>query len=95
MTEIEAYMKKQSDPKRFVARERFRFWSEMKRKPGESIQKLATSIRQAAATCDFAAITDPLDEALRPRLICSINNEAVLKALFKINADNLIFTSAI
>ena len=47
------------------------------------------------ATCDFAAITDPLDKALRTRFICSINNEAVLKALFKINADDLNFTCAI
>ena len=56
---------------------------------------LATRKRQAAATCDFSSITDPLDEALRTRFICSINNEAVLKALFKINTDELTFTRAI
>ena len=39
--------------------------------------------------------SDPLDEALRTRFICSINNEAVLKALFKINTDELTFTRAI
>ena len=36
-----------------------------------------------------------MDEALRIRFICSINNEAVLKALFKINADEWTFTRAI
>ena len=82
-------MKKQFNFKRFVVRERerFRFWNEIKRRPGESIQELATRTRQAAATCDFSSITDPSDEALRTRFIWSINNEAVLKALFKINAD--------
>ena len=94
MDEIFAYKKTQFDPKRFVVRERFHFCSEMKGKP-ESIQKLASRIRQAAATCDFASIDDPLNEALCTNFICSVNNEAVLKALFKINADELTFTRAI
>ena len=76
MIEIETYMKHQFDPKRFVGRERFKFWSEMQRKPGESVLELAARIRQATAACDFTAIKDPLNEALRTRFICSINNEA-------------------
>ena len=96
MEQITDFMKKQFDPKRFVVRERFRFWIETKRRPGESIQELATTrIRQAAATCDFSTITIPLDEALRTLFICSINNETVLKALLKINADELTFTRPI
>ena len=95
MDQISEYMKKQFDPNRFVVRERFRFWNDMKRKPGESIQELAARIRQAAATCDFTSITDPLDESLRTRFICSVNNEAMLKALLKIKADELTFTRAI
>jgi len=75
-------MKVQIDPTRFAIRERFKFWTTMQRQPGESIQELAARIRQAAATYDFASIADPLDEALRTRFICSVNNEAVLKALF-------------
>ena len=67
----------------------------MKRRPGESIRELATRIIQVAATCDFSSITDPLNEALRTRFICLINNEAILKALFKINVDELTFTRAI
>ena len=95
MTEIVDHMKLQFDPMRFVVRERFRFWSDMKRKPGETIQELAARIRQDAATCDFASIKNPLDDALRTRFICSVNNEAVLKALFKIKADELDFARAI
>ena len=67
----------------------------MKRRPDELIQVLATRIRQTAATCDFGSITDPLNEVLRTCFICSINNEAVLKAPFKLNVDELTFTRAI
>ena len=95
MDVIKQCMKQQFDPKRFVVRERFRFWSDMKRKPGESTLELSACIRQAAATCDFPSINDPLDEALRTRFICSVNNEAVLKALFKVGADELTFTRAV
>jgi len=68
----------------------------MQRRPGESIQELAACIRQAAATCDFASIAGPLDEALLTRFICSVNNEAVLKRHFLIlKADEPDFTTAI
>jgi hypothetical protein len=95
MDEIVAFMKDQFDPKRFIVRERYKFWSDMKRKPGETIQELAARIRQDAATCDFPSIKDPQDEALRTRFICSVNNEAVLKAFFKVKDDDLSFTKAI
>ena len=95
MEDIVEYMKRQFDPKRFIVRERFKFWSDMKRKPGETIQELAARIRQAAATCDFASIQNPLDEALRTNFICSVKNEAVLKSLFKIKDDELTFARAI
>ena len=72
-------MKEQFDPKLFVVRERFKFWSDMQRKPGETLQELAARIRQDAATCDFPSIKDPQDEALRQRFICPVNNEAVLR----------------
>ena len=95
MEEIVDFMKEQFDPKRFVVRERFKFWSDMSRKPGETLQELAARIRQDAGTCDFSSIQDPQDEALRQRFICSVNNEAVLKALFKVKNDELTFTKAI
>ena len=96
MDQIKQYMKQQFDPKRFVVRERFRLcWSEMKRKPGETILELSARIRQEAATCDFQSIDDILDVTLRTRFICSVNNEAVLKALFKVGADELTFARAV
>ena len=95
MNDIQTFMAEQFDPKRFVVRERFKFWSDMKRKPGETIPELASRIRQDAATCDFQSIKDPLDEALRTKFICSVDNEAVLKTLFKLKDDELKFSNAI
>ena len=95
MNDIQTFMAEQFDPKRFVVRERFKFWSDMKRKPGETIPGLASRIRQDAATCDFQSIKDPLDEALRTKFICSVDNEAVLKTLFKLKDDELKFSNAI
>jgi len=48
------------DPNRVVVHEWFKFWSEMKRRPGETIQELTARIRQDASTCDFPSMTDPL-----------------------------------
>ena len=87
MNDIQTFMAEQFDPKRFVVRERFKFWSDMKRKPGETIPELASRIRQDAATCDFQSIKDPLDEALRTEFIC--------KTLFKLKDDELKFSNAI
>ena len=56
MEAINAHMKEAFDPKRFVIRERFKFWSHMASKTGELIQELATRIRQEAATCDFSSV---------------------------------------
>ena len=95
LNDIQTFMAEQFDPKRFVVRERFKFWSDMKRKPGETIPELASRIRQDAATCDFQSIKDPLDEALRTKFICSVDNEAVLKTLFKLKDDELKFSNAI
>ena len=64
MKEITEFMEDQYDPKRFIVRERFKFWSDMQRKPGETLQELASRIRHDAATCDFSSIQDPQDEAI-------------------------------
>ena len=95
MSEIVNFMKEQFDPKLFIVCERFKFWSDMQRKPGETLQELAACIRQDAATCDFPSIEDPQDKALHQRFICSVNNEAVLKALFKVKDTDLTFTRAV
>ncbi len=92
---LEEYMKEQFHPTHFIVRERFKFWSEMSRKPGESVQELASRIRHDAVTCDFASIKDPLDEAMRTRFICSLSNEAILKSFFKCKDDDLTFARAI
>ena len=67
----------------------------MDRKPGEKVQELVARIRQDAVTCDFPSIQDPLDEAMRTKFICSVNNEAILKALFKVKDNELTFAKAI
>lgn len=67
----------------------------MHRKPGETIPELAARICQDAATCDFAAIKDPQDEALHTRFICSVDNEAILKSLFRMKDDELTFSKAV
>ena len=64
LDQIKVFMKNQFDPMLYIAIEWFKFWSEMRRKPGETVQELATRIRQDAVTCDFPSIRDPLDEPL-------------------------------
>ena len=90
-------MEAQYDPKHFVVRERFGFWSGPPRKPREKITELAARIRQDASTstCDFPAIKDIQDEAIRTRFICAVKNEAVLKAVFKLRDDELTFSKAV
>ena len=89
--EIVECMKGQFDPTRYVVCERLKYWSSMSRMPGESIQVLAARIHHDAVTCNFPAIRDPLDEAMRTRFMCSVSNEAVLKALFKYKEEELTF----
>ena len=58
-------------------------------KQGEKVQELVARIRQEVVTCYFMSVKDQLDEALCTRLVCSINNEAVLKALLKVKHNEL------
>ena len=95
MKDITTFMETQYDPKQFVVRERFKFWSGSPRKPGEKVTELAARIRQDASTCDFPAIKDIQDEAMHTRFICAVKNEAVLKAVFKLRDDELTFSKAV
>ncbi|XP_067939491.1 uncharacterized protein [Watersipora subatra] len=95
MEEIDNFLKEQHDPIRFLVRERYKFWSTIKRKPRETIHELANRIRQEATTCDLSNINDTLNEAIRTRFVCLVNNEAVLKALFKVKETELSFKRAI
>ena len=64
-------------------------------KTRETIQEPAARIRKDAATCDFPSIQDPQDQALHKGFICSVNNEAVLQALFKVKDNEQTFAQAI
>ena len=93
MEEIVALM--QYDSRKFTVQKRFRFWSQIQCKPGETVPELAPRIHQDAAKCDFDAIKDPQDEATRTRFICPIGNKAVLKAIFKVSDEELTFSKAV
>ena len=75
--------------------ERYKFWSTIKRKPGETLQELVARIRQAASTCDFQSVKDPQDEAMRTLFVCSIANESVLSVFFSVKDDDLTFAKTI
>ncbi|XP_068235526.1 uncharacterized protein [Palaemon carinicauda] len=95
LDDIDKFMEEHFHPRRFIVRERFKFWCDMKRKPGETIQERAARIRHDAATCDCSSIQKPQDEAMRTRFMCSINNEPVLKAIFKVPNNEKTFSKAI
>ena len=83
------------DPTQFTVRERYKVWSSIKRKLGETSTELAARVRQMATTCDFQAIKNPLDEAMQICFICAINNEAILKSVFREKEDKLTFAKAV
>ena len=66
-------MEKLFNPATFVTCERYKFWSNGKRKPSEPVQELAA----------------------RTNFIGSNQNEAVLKALFRIPEQELTFAKAV
>ena len=46
-------------------------------------------------TCDFPAIKNSLDEAMRTCCICAINNEAILKSVFLEKEEKLTYAKAV
>ena len=97
MTLLTEFMAEQFDPKLFVIRERYKFWSDLKRKPGETITQLAARIRQDASTGEFSAIDPPPPPPRRCYVytLCSMQTEAFLKAVFKEKERYLTFAKAI
>ena len=77
-SDITDFMSSHYDPTQITARERYKFWSTIKRKPRETSTELAARIRQMATTCDFPATKNLLDEAMRTSFICAINSAAIL-----------------
>ena len=83
---------------KFTVREtyiQYNFWSSIKRQPGETPTELAARVRQMVTTCDFPAIKNLLDEAMKTCFICAINNEAVLKSGFRKPEEKLTFSTAV
>ena len=93
--DIAKFMSHHYDPTKFTVRERYKFWSSIKRKPDETLTELAARVRQIAHTCDFPAIKNPLDEAMRTCFICAIDNEGVLKSVFREPEEKLTFPKAV
>ncbi|KII67648.1 hypothetical protein RF11_04521 [Thelohanellus kitauei] len=81
--------------RKFVVRERHRFYTELSRKSNETVRELAARVREKALTCDFPSISDPLEEALKTGFICAVNSEAVLKAVFHKSSDDLTFAQVV
>ena len=66
------------------------------RNPGETpTEQHAARVRQMATTCDFPAINNPLDEAMRTCFICAINNEGILKSVFREKEEKLTFANVV
>ena len=79
----------------FTVRERYKFWSPIKRKPGDIQTELAARARQMATTCDFTAIKNPLDEAMGSCFICAINNKAIVKSVFREKEKKLTLVNVV
>ena len=94
-SDITGFMSSHYDPTQFSVRERYKFWSTIKRKLGETPTELTARVRQMATTCDFPAIKTPLDEAMLTCFICTINNEAILKSVFREKKEQLTFAKAV
>ncbi|XP_048860100.1 uncharacterized protein LOC125746627 isoform X3 [Brienomyrus brachyistius] len=65
------------NPKPSVIVQRFKFHSHF-RKQGQSVANFVAELRQLSEHCDFGAV---LDDMLRDRLVCGINNEAIQRRL--------------
>ncbi|KII72659.1 hypothetical protein RF11_15167 [Thelohanellus kitauei] len=94
-SEIDEIMNTNFDFKRFIACERYKFFTEIKREPDETPAQLAIRIRQKASTCDFQSIVDQLDEMMKTCFISTINNGAVIKAIFHRSNANLSFLQTV
>ena len=65
------------DPKPLIIVERFHF-HKRDQAPGETIAEYVAELRRLAAKCAFGAY---LDEALRDRLVCGLQNEQIQRGL--------------
>ncbi|KII74112.1 hypothetical protein RF11_05708 [Thelohanellus kitauei] len=63
--EIFSIMNSNFSQRTFVVIDRNRFYTELKRKTGESVSESASRVRQKANTCYFESISDTLNETLK------------------------------
>ncbi|XP_065896057.1 uncharacterized protein [Dysidea avara] len=77
MDKIKEVLLKHFKPKQLVIAERFAF-HKRNQLPGEPINELVIQLRRLARNCDFGAF---LDEALRDRLVCGLQNNVTQKKL--------------
>ena len=66
------------DPTPSIALIRYKFHQTIRR-PGETVSAYVNFLRQLAKNCEFE---NSLDDMLRDRLVCGINNEHIQKRLF-------------
>ena len=95
LTLDEIATKAQFESIRYVVYEWFKFLSEMQCRPGESIQELPARICHDAVRCNFPSIKDHQDEAMCTCFMCSVNNKAILKALFKVKDNKFTFAKTL
>ena len=69
--------------------ERFKFW-ERDQRDGESVKDYALELRKLSRTCEFGQF---LDEALRDKLVCGLQNEGYQKRL--LSEPKLDFSQAL
>ncbi|XP_042372461.1 uncharacterized protein K02A2.6-like [Plectropomus leopardus] len=75
--ELVALVANHHNPKPSVIVQRFKFHSHF-RKQGQSVANFVAELRQLSEHCDFGTV---LDDMLRDRLVCGINNDAIQRRL--------------
>ena len=88
--EVVAELKKHYDPQPSEIMQRFRFHTRI-RKTEESIGTYLAELKALAQKCNFKS--DTLNEMLRDRLVCGINEDSIQKRLLSV-AD-LTYDSAV
>ena len=79
LLEFSVILFKHYDKEPIVIAERFRFYQRTQ-KSDKTIADFLASLRNLTSTCKFG---DFLSEALRDRLVCGLNSEAIQKALLE------------
>ncbi|KII72074.1 hypothetical protein RF11_14805 [Thelohanellus kitauei] len=79
-------MSTQFGSRKFVVRERHRFYTELSRKSNETVRELAERVREKGLTCDFPSISDPLG---------GFEDGIHLHAVFHKSSDDLTYAQVV